>query len=475
MMKIETLTTDPRVTVRRPGAPDPAGRCVVYWMQRAQRALANPALDVAIEAANLLRQPVVIFFAPVPFYPHANLRHYAFLEQGIPDITQRARKRGIGFVLRRYPEHSVVKVCEEVKASLVIGDENPLREPRRWREVAAKKLRVPLWTVDADVIVPSKLLEKEQYAARVIRPRLMQRLEQFLPLAGNPSAKVEWQSPCGVQALPDDGTLDLTEEWKGLDRSVAPVKSFRGGTTEALRLLDEFVRHKLAHYPDNHGRPEIDGTSRLSPYLHFGHIGPHTVMHAVQKANAPQAAKNDYIDEFFTWRELAINFVHFNPLYDSIESAPAWAHKTLASHAHDPRPVLYTREQIESADTHDELWNAAQLQMLHAGWMHNYMRMYWAKKILEWSPSPAVAYQTALYLNDKYFLDGRDPDGYAGVAWAIGGKFDRPWFERPIFGTIRWMSGEAARKKFDVEKYIRQMYDLAGKTGINLQGNLYAK
>ncbi len=185
-------------------------------------------------------------------------------------------------------------------------------------------------------------------------------------------------------------------------------------------------------------------------------------MHAVQESKAPQTAKDDYINQFFTWRELSINFVHFNPLYDSIECAPDWAHKTLAAHARDPRPILYTREQFESADTHDELWNAAQLQMLHAGWMHNYMRMYWAKKILEWSPSPAVAWQTALYLNDKYFLDGRDPDGYAGVAWAMGGKFDRPWFERPIFGTIRWMSGDAARKKFDADKYIRQMNDPLG-------------
>jgi deoxyribodipyrimidine photo-lyase len=186
-------------------------------------------------------------------------------------------------------------------------------------------------------------------------------------------------------------------------------------------------------------------------------------MQAVRNSNVPQAAKDDYINQFVTWRELAINFVHFNPLYDSLECAPDWAHRTLAAHAGDPRPVVYTREQFESANTHDELWNAAQLQMLHAGWMHNYMRMYWAKKILEWSPSPGVAYQTAIYLNDKYFLDGRDPDGYAGVAWAIAGKFDRPWFDRTIFGTIRWMSGDAARKKFDAEKYIAQMTLLAEK------------
>jgi deoxyribodipyrimidine photo-lyase len=473
MTRLEALAADPRVTVRRPGAPDSRGRCVVYWMQRAQRAADNPALNVAVDVANALGQPVVIFFAPVPFYLHANVRHYAFLEQGIPDIAGRARKRGIGFALRSYPDHSLVKFCNEVKASIVIGDENPMREPRHWRELAAKKLSIPLWTVDADVIVPSKLLEKEQYAARIIRPRLQQRLSQFITAPRNPSAKVEWQTPRGLAVLPDDGSIDITEGWKDLDRSLQPVDSFRGGTSEALKLLDQFVKHKLATYPENHGKPETDGTSRLSPYLHFGHISPHTVMHAVLKSKAPQAAKDDYINQLLTWRELSINFVYFNPLYDSIECAPDWAHKTLAAHAKDPRPVLYTREQFESAETHDELWNAAQLQMLHAGWMHNYMRMYWAKKILEWSTSPAVAWQTALYLNDKYFLDGRDPDGYAGVAWAMGGKFDRPWFERPIFGTIRWMSGDAARKKFDADKYIAQMNALARKRAPSAQPTLF--
>ena len=460
MITLERLSSHPRITIRRRGLFD--GRCVVYWMRRAQRALDNPALDVAVQAANTLQQPVVIFFAPVPFYPRANLRHYAFLAQGIPDIAERARRRGIGFVLRRYPKHSLVKFCDEVRASLVIGDENPLREPNHWRELAAERLSVPLWTVDADVIVPSELLEKEQYAARIIRPRLKQRLEQFLTPLRNPKAKVEWQASRGLHALPDDGSINLTEDWKDLDRSVQPVESFHGGTTEALKLLHEFIKHKLAHYPERHGKPEMDGTSRLSPYLHFGHIGPHTVARVVESANAPRAAKDDFLDQLITWRELSINFVHFNPLYDSIESAPDWAHRTLAKHARDMRPVTYSRQQLERAETHDELWNAAQRQMLHAGWMHNYMRMYWAKKILEWSVSPAVAYQTAVYLNDKYFLDGRDPNGYAGIAWAITGKFDRPWFERPIFGTIRYMSGGAARKKFDADQYVEQMAALAG-------------
>jgi deoxyribodipyrimidine photo-lyase len=471
MDKLEQLALNARVTVRRRGAPDPAG-AVVYWMQRAQRALDNPALDAAVEVANALHQPVVIFFAPVPFYPHANLRHYAFLAQGIPDIAERARKRGIGFVLRAYPDHHLTKFCVEVDASIVVGDENPLREPDHWRELAAKKLKIPLWTVDADVIVPSKLLEKEQYAARVIRPRLQARLKEFLQPQKNPKAKIEWEKPKGLDALPDDGSYDITQNWEDLDRSVPPVDSFRGGTSEALRLLRDFIKHKLARYPEQHGKPEVDGSSRLSPYLHFGHISAITVALAVENADAPRSTKDAFLDELITWRELGINFAHFNKLYDSIESAPDWAHRTLANHARDRRPVLYSREQLEAAETHDELWNAAQQQMLHAGWMHNYMRMYWAKKILEWSPSPQLAYQIAVYLNDRYFLDGRDPNGYAGIAWAIAGKFDRPWFERPIFGTIRYMSGDAARKKFDADRYIEQMARLAGKHFD--QGGLFA-
>ena len=447
-----------RVTIRRPGDPAPGGRCVVYWMQRAQRGLDNPALDLAVDLANALGLPCVVFFAPVPYYPHANLRHYRFLQQGIADIAKRCERRNIGFVLRRYPEHSLPNFCDEVKPALVVGDENPLREPRAWRDKAAKKLKVPLYIVDADVIVPTKLLGKEQYAARIIRPRLAAHFDECLVASENPKARIAWVHPRELKSLEHD--FDITEDWKGLDRSVSPVDSFRGGTTEALRLLREFTSQKLKHYPDRHNQSDQDGTARLSPYLHFGHIGPHTVALAVKKAKAPARAKADFLDQLITWRELSICFVTYNDYYDSIECAVPWAHKTLAAHAKDKRPVLYSRKQLEQAETHDPLWNAAQKQMLHAGWMHNYMRMYWAKKILEWSPSPAHAYNTAVYLNDKYFLDGRDPNGYAGIAWAIAGKFDRPWFERPIFGSIRYMASSGAGKKFDVERYIEQMNEL---------------
>jgi deoxyribodipyrimidine photo-lyase len=451
--ELDKLIDNPRVRVRRKGTPDNEGACVVYWMQRSQRGIDNPALDLAVEAANTLGKPVVVFFAPVPFYPNANLRPYRFLVEGIPDIAAALGKRGIGFVLRRYPDHSLLKFCEEVKAALVVGDENPMREPEHWRQLAAKKLRVPLWTVDSDVIVPSRLIEKEQYAAFHLRKKLHAQLDHYLVNPGNPRAKHPWKKPPHVHSLPAD--FDVTEGWK-LDRSVGPVKTFKGGTKEAIRLLGEFVGKKLARYDRQRNHPELDGTSGMSPYLHFGHISPLTIALAVQKADAPKADKESFIDQLLVWRELAINFVTYNPNYDNFESGETWAHRTLAEHAKDARPYLYSEQQLENAETHDPLWNAAQLQMVNSGWMHNYMRMYWGKKILEWSRTPAEAYRIAVVLNDKYELDGRDPNGYAGVAWSIVGKFDRPWFTRPIFGLIRYMSAQSTGKKFDSQRYIEQ-------------------
>ncbi len=490
-----------RVALRRGGDPDSRGKCVVHWMQRAQRSWDNHALDVAVEVGNALNLPVVTFFAPVPYYPNANLRHYRFLQQGIADITRGCQERGVGFVLRRYPEHSLLKFCDEVGAAIVVGDENPLRETEAWRLTAAKKLKVPLWTVDADVVVPSRLMEKAQYAARVIRPRLKVQLERYLVEYENPSAEVRWKKPATVKSL--DPEFDILENWQGLDGSVEPVETFAGGYEEGMRRAREFVEvaaeknlfqlqlsggidrgtstargkalrsaqddifetraSKLATYPERHNAADEDGTSTLSPYLHFGHVSPLRVALMVEAAKAPANAKDDYLDQLITWRELSVNFVKYCETYDTIECAEPWAHRTLAKHARDPRPRVYSRERLERAETADELWNAAQKQMVRWGWMHNYMRMYWAKKILEWTPSPAVAYQTAVYLNDKYFLDGRDPNGYAGVAWAIAGKFDRPWFERPVFGQIRYMNENGARKKFDVEKYIQRIERPSGQ------------
>jgi len=456
MERLAQLRADPRVTVRRAGEADPLGRCVVYWMQRAQRARHNPALEVAIEAANALGKPVVVFFAPMPFYPHANLRHYAFLAEGIADVAADCARRHIGFVLRRWPDHRLTSFCEEVRPALVVGDENPLREAEGWRAKAARQLRVPLWTVDADVVVPTLRLEKAQYAARTMRPRLQRLLPQFLIPVPEAKAKHAWKMPRGMQTLDPRITLaELTEGWP-LDRTPGPVSGFRGGTVEAERRLRTFVKSKLARYDPARNHPEVDGTSTLSPYLHFGQISPVRVALAVQQAEAPEEQKHAFLDQLITWRELSINFVRYTEDYDSFECGERWAHRSLGEHAADARPVLYGRQQMEDAATGDELWNAAERQLVSSGWMHNYLRMYWAKKILEWSRSPAEAFRTAVDLNDRYLLDGRDPNGYAGIAWAIVGKFDRAWGERPIFGKIRYMSRASTGRKFDSRRYMAQ-------------------
>ncbi|HTT23612.1 MAG TPA: deoxyribodipyrimidine photo-lyase [Candidatus Sulfotelmatobacter sp.] len=454
MTALDRLSSDPRIKVRRRGQPDAFGNCVVCWMQRSQRAVDNAALELAVRLGNELGKPVVVFFAPVPFYPGANQRNLRFLAEGVADIAEGLARRGVGFCFRAYPEHSLLKFCEQVRPAMVVGDENPLREPKEWRQRVAGRLLIPFWSVDADVVVPSRLLEKEHYGARTIRPRLLELLPKFLQQPEKTQAHIAWTMTPGLRSQSWED--DFTRDW-ALDRTVSCVNGWRGGTTEAMRRLSEFVQSKLAAYPEGRNRPETDSTSRLSPYLHFGHIGPNSVAWAIRDAEAPEPAKHAFLEQLIVRRELAINFVRFNSSYDSVECMEPWADRSFAQHTSDRRPILYSPERLDNAETHDPLWNAAQKQMVLTGWMHNYLRMYWAKKILEWSPSVASAYQRAIWLNDRYELDGRDPNGYAGIAWAIVGKHDRPWFDRPVFGQVRYMSLASTGRKFDAKRYIGEV------------------
>lgn len=459
----EQLTADPRVTVRRSGPPDPAGCAVIYWMQRAQRATDNPALETAIAAANALGKPVVVYFGLVAGVAGANLRHYQFLVEGLGDVADDLAHRGIAYVVRRAPDHDFMRFCAEVRPALVIGDENPLRAAERTKRQTAAELRVPFWTIDADVIVPSRLLEKEQYAARTIRPRIHSQLPPFLRPVRRHVPRHTWKIPRRLQTPHPD--LSLLEGFP-VDRSVSPVTACRGGSHAARAVLRRFVAERVAGYAEHRNHPQLDATSKLSPYLHFGHIGPHTVALAVRDTDAPARNREAFLEELIVRRELAVNFVRYNPAYDRLSSAEPWAQRSLAAHRTDPRPHWYTPRQLEQAETHDVLWNAAQRQMVCTGWMHGYLRMYWAKKILEWSESPEAAYEIAVTLNDRYELDGRDPNGYAGIAWGIAGKHDRAWGpERPIYGTIRYMSYASTSRKFDSKAYIERMQALREERG----------
>jgi deoxyribodipyrimidine photo-lyase len=467
--ELARLADQPRVLVRRSGASRAGAKCVVYWMQRSMRMVDNPALDVAIEAGNLLGLPTVVFFSVIPNYPNANLRHYHFMAQGLRDLAEDAAGLGVGFVLRRHPDNSLEGFLDEVGAALVVGDENPCREPERWRAVLAKRLRVPFWTVDADVVVPSRVFGRDYFLLHHFRPHLERELPKYLVKAKQLKPLHAWRPPKGLASYPVDE--DITKGFDKLDRTVKPVDTFTGGTHAAIKALQAFVERDLAAYEEMRNKPEARGTSRLSPYLHFGNISPLTIALEVEKAVADSkvsaSAGKRYLDQLIGWRELSVLFVRHNANYDNWECAEPWARKTLMEHAGDPRPALYTLQQLERAETRDELWNAAQREMVHTGWMHNYMRMYWAKKILEWSPDPARAFEWAVTLNDKYQLDGRDPNGYAGVAWAMVGKHDRPWFDRAVFGTVRPMSAASTGKKFDSRAYVAQN---AGTEGVRMPG-----
>jgi deoxyribodipyrimidine photo-lyase len=455
---LDKIAADSRVTVREGDTVDPRGRCVVYRMRRAQRALDNPALETAIAAANLLGQPVVVFFGLMGRHPVANLRHYSFMIEGLADTADRLLKRRIGFVLRvcagADSDGEFARFCNEVSPSIVVCDEDPARREAKWKLESKLYPSAPLWSVDADVIVPSKLIEKEQFAARTIRPWIQRLIKEFLRPVGNHAPRKPWTENRRINSVAvSPELLDALS----IDRSVPSAAKIHGGTGAAKTTLRKFIRERLGDYARDRNHPDLDATSHLSPFLHFGQIGPHTVALAAQEARASARDREAFLEELIVRRELAVNFVRYNPRFKTIASVEPWALRTIQEHARDRRAYLYTEKQLANAETHDPLWNAAQRQMVISGWMHGYLRMYWAKKILEWTPAADQAHDICVRLNDRYELDGRDPNGYAGIAWAIGGKHDRAWGpERPVYGKIRYMSLASTSRKFDSRAYIEK-------------------
>jgi len=453
---LTAIASGPRAEPHNAGPPDPAGRCVIYWMRSAQRAFDNPALETAITIANHLRVPVAVCFFIRPHRRYANLRQFSFMLEGLSDTAERLRQRQIGFILRIASKPAADEFghfCAALRPSVIVTDRNPLTAPGAWTRLIPAAVRVPAFSVDAGVIVPTTVIGREHYAARTIRPVIHYHLDQFLKPIGNQGVHAAWQPPRRLESL--IAAPELLDTLP-IDRTVAKADHFAGGTTIALAHLKRFMRKGLPQYAERRNAPELDATSHLSPYLHFGQIGPHTVALAAHASDASEASRRSFLEELIVRRELAAAFTVYNRHFRSIASCEGWARRTLDDHARDPRAPVYTERQLEAAATHDPLWNAAQRQMAESGWMHGYMRMYWAKKILEWSHSPRQAYAVALRLNDKYELDGRDPNGYAGIAWAIGGKHDRAWAERPIFGKIRYMSGVSTGRKFDSRAYIER-------------------
>jgi len=428
------------------------GRYVLYWMQASQRAEFNHALEFAIREANRLGLPMLSVFGLTRDYPEANERHYAFMLEGLRETQNALRRRGVQLVVRLAgpDEAALGMACD---AALVVTDRGYTAIQYGWRRTLARGAACRVVQVETDAVVPVEVASsKAEYAARTLRPKIRNHLSEYLvPLEVTPLKRDSLGLAFESLDTRDVGAILARLK---LDRGARRVSAFVGGTSEAKRLLRAFIETKLKDYADRRSDPSLDIQSHQSPYLHFGQISPVYVALKVLAAPAGlRKSKEAYLEELVVRRELAVNFVQHCSRYRSYRCLPSWAAATLRAHQKDTRPFVYTLAQLERAQTHDPYWNAAMREMLSTGKMHNYMRMYWGKKILEWSRSPRTAFRWALYLNNKYFLDGRDPNSWANVAWCFG-LHDRPWRERPVFGTVRYMSAAGLERKFDIGGYV---------------------
>lgn len=442
--------------------PPRDGKYVLYWMQQSQRAQFNHALEYAIRTANDRGDRLLVAFGLMDDYPEANLRHYRFMLEGLQDVAQELEQRGIPFVLQRgAPADVAVELAQD--ASVVVCDRGYLRHQRAWRKQVAEETDCEVWQVEADVVVPIEIAsDKAEYAARTIRPKLKKHREKFLvELKTNPLKKDSLNLGVAGEDLSD---LDALLSRMKLDTSVAALtKFFRGGTSRAKSILRKFRDKRLTDYDENRNQPQTNYVSHMSKYLHFGQISPVDVALTIFDArNHPEADRDSFLEELLCRRELAMNFVYYNPNYDSYNCIPDWAQKTLDEHKDDPREHVYSQKELEAAETHDPYWNACMKEMRYTGYMHNYMRMYWGKKILEWTNTPQTAHRFALAINNKYFLDGRDANSFTGVAWVFG-VHDRPWKERPIFGKIRYMAASGLERKCDIDAYVEKVDDLVNR------------
>ncbi len=424
---------------------------VVYWMQRDQRVNDNWALVHANQIATEQNENLIVVFNLVTNFLQATLRQYYFMIEGLKEIEKNLYKLNIPFFLTiGNPEEELPNFLKKHKASLLVTDFNPLKSIFEWKKKVTSKIQIPFHEIDAHNIVPVwQASDKQEFAAYTIRPKINKLLPEFLDEFPKlkrlktykmNSPKMNW---------------DALYKTLKIDSSIKPVKNFIPGEKAANRILKKFIEDKLDNYAEDRNDPNKNVLSNISPYLHFGQISAQRVALIFNNFNGNDKSIKSYLEELIIRRELSDNFCYYNKNYDSTDGFPNWAKQSLAEHRNDKREFIYSIEDFEKAETHDDLWNSAQLEMVKTGKMHGYMRMYWAKKILEWTQTPENAFKIGIYLNDKYELDGRDPNGYVGLAWSIGGVHDRAWSERPIFGKIRYMNYNGCKRKFDVKSYIK--------------------
>lgn len=419
----------------------------------------NHALNFAVQQANERKLPLVVYEGLKFYYPWANDRIHTFILEGVEEKRKSFARLGIRYVFYlqqddKSPKQTVAKLAKE--AALIVTDEFPCFIIPEHNKAIVKRAKIPVYTVDSNGIIPMSRFEKEEYGAYTIRPKIKRILEDYLkPFK---EEKVIVKAPEGLKL--DCPDTDVTPKTIAklvaecdIDHSVAPSRQYHGGTANGRQRLKKFVTEILTDYDEARNKPELDGSSRLSSFLHFGFLSPLEIALAVQAADAPKESKDAYLEELIVRRELSYNLTYHNPKYDSLEALPPWVQQTMREHIDDVRPVIYSLEELENAETHDELWNAAQREMLRTGEMHNYVRMLWGKNVIAWSKSYEEAFAVLEHLNNKYCLDGRNPNSYAGILWCFG-KHDRPWMEREIFGKIRYMTSASTGKKFDSKRYI---------------------
>lgn len=425
---------------------------VVYWMSRDQRVHDNWALLFAQQVALEKKRALVVVFNLVPDFLEAAIRQYGFMLKGLAEISKELKKYNIPFFLiSGKPEEQIPSFILENNASVLISDFDPLKIKRIWKRETAKQIEIPFYEVDAHNIVPCLYVSnKQEFAAHTLRPKINKALIEFLDEF--PEIKKMPKSDLSSDEIDFEKIIKILK----IDFNVKELNWIEPGEKAAVKNLKHFLANRFENYHEFRNDPTQDYQSNLSPYLHFGQISAQRITLEVQKFDGNKDSEKSFLEELIIRRELSDNFCYFNPKYDSFEGFHDWAKTSLNEHRKDEREFIYSLKEFEQAKTHEDLWNAAQKELLTTGKLHGYMRMYWAKKILEWSKSPEEALKIAIYLNDKYELDGRDPNGYTGCAWSIGGVHDRPWFERPVLGKIRYMNRNGAKNKFDIKFYINK-------------------
>lgn len=423
---------------------------VIYWMSREQRIGDNWSLINAQELGKQLNEEVIVFFNIITNPKKANIRHYDFMLKGLIEIEKKLSELNIRFVVKTGRLiQNLKEVIKEQNAKAIITDYSPLKGYDKWIKEIKEELNEKIRIIETDshnVVPVWETSNKQEFSARTIRPKIHKLLNIYL----TEFPTIQKQE---VKIINKNNWEDIYKNLN-IDENIKPITWIKPGEKEALKTLKDFINTKLSNYTKLKNDPTKDNLSNMSPYLHFGQISSQRIALEIQKSKISNEEKEAYLEELIVRRELAENFCTFNKEYDTLNGAPKWAIVTLNKHIKDQREYIYTKKQLEEAKTHDEAWNTCQKEMINKGKMHGYMRMYWAKKILEWTATPEEAVNIAIYLNDKYKLDGRDPNGYTGILWSIGGLHDRPWFERDIFGTVRYMNYNGLKRKFDLNSYI---------------------